>query len=186
MHEHDEGYGTVRARLQDLVAQYSFLVDGHDLTGLLDLFEPQAVFTRGNLRFEGTAELREFFARTMDHYTLMVHMPYMQTVHWVGGTRATGRVAAMAHLWIDGVMHQAAFQYTDEYALSEAGWRFAARDLQFVYALPVSELATPVTGPERIRWPGSAPDVAGLPESLPTWRSHRADVRPTPREETTP
>jgi hypothetical protein len=42
-----------------------------------------------------------------------------------------------------------------------------------MYAVPVTDLGTALSGVDRIRWPGTAPEPADYPESLPTWTTYR-------------
>ena len=59
------------------------------------------------------------------------------------------------------------FRYDDEYVRLDGRWRFAARRVRTLYAMPHAELAAGGLGwPLRKRWPHRPPSAAELPAYL--------------------
>jgi ketosteroid isomerase-like protein len=169
-----EGVGVEdRLALQQLVATYSWARDDKDIDGLVAHFEADAEFERAGRVVRGHEGIRDFFAASMQRYDLTIHVTHSQAVHALvpegGIDLVAGTVAGHAELVLDAVPHQAAYRYADVYARTDAGWRFRRRSLRFIYAMPVEELPAGFGDPLRVRWRGSDPQRADLPEGLPTW-----------------
>jgi uncharacterized protein (TIGR02246 family) len=154
-----------RQAIADLAVRYAMAVDDHDLETVLSCFTPDAVFVRRGEAVPG-AELRPFFERMTSRYGLTVHTVHGHLVD-VDGPTATGVQTGSAELLLEGTMMRAAYRYRDAYVCPDGRWLFGRRELAFAYAVPADQPFP--AGTDRIRWPGTAPEPADYPETLPTW-----------------
>lgn len=145
-----------RQDIADLAVRYSFAVDDRDLDTVLGCFAPGAAFVR--LGTEVT-DLRPFYETMFARYDLTIHTVHGHLVT-VDGPHATGVQAGSAELLREGTLMRAAYRYRDTYVKAD-GWRFARRELAFLYTVPDGEPFP--TDADRIRWPGEPPRHAELP-----------------------
>lgn len=68
-------------------------------------------------------------------------------------------------------------RYHDEYRLEGDAWRFQARELAFLYYLPVTEYADGLGSTLRQRAYGDQ-RPADYPESFPGWQDYRSTDSP--------
>lgn len=103
---------------------------------------------------------------------------YAHTWHFdlMSAQQASGVVNAHAELCIDGQAVHIALRYLDNYIKIDGHWLFQSRTLKFRYVLPLSELANGLDQSLRVRWPGTEPQLADLPDQLQTY----LDSRKTP------
>lgn len=66
-----------------------------------------------------------------------------------------------------------ALRYLDRYVRSPQGWVFQQRLLKFRYVLPFDAVTAGLDDPWRVRWPGTAPQLADLPDKLQTYIDSR-------------
>ncbi|AWH01217.1 nuclear transport factor 2 family protein [Rhodococcus ruber] len=161
-----------RARIQDLVAAYAIAVDDHDIETLLSLFTEDGEFERAGSVAHGHEEIREFYVAAMDRYSLTLHSPLSDQI-CVDGDTARGLLTGRAELALDGTLVMAAYRYSDEYVRDRDRWLFRRRSLRFMYAVPFEKMNAGLCTTERIQWPGTHPQRADFPESLPTWSTYR-------------
>jgi ketosteroid isomerase-like protein len=158
-----------RLDLQELIARYSLARDDQDMDSLLDCFTSEAVFNRRGQDVTGREALHDFYLASMKKYDLTTHTNHAQVLEPVDVGHAHGVVTGHAELVLSGALIVASYRYHDCYRQERGRWRFASRELRFLYAMPVEELAHGFAGPRRIRWPATEPAPADYPETLPTW-----------------
>jgi len=141
-----------RAEIQELGQRYCKLIDDNDWTGLRELFTDDATMAGavGADAVVGTLRsIRSGYGRT-------IHTAYGLVLEHQDTDRARGYVPSSAQLDIGGQYVVSAIRYFDEYARVGGGWKFASRDLRFVYALPFSEADRALVDELPVRWPGTA------------------------------
>lgn len=149
------------AAIRDLAVRYSVAVDDGDLAGVIDSFTADAVFQRGDQAVEGAAALREFFSAAVGTYDLARHVVEMHTVDLGEDPgAATGMVYGSAQLVRDGTSHLAAFRYDDTYERGPDRWRFARRQIEYLYFLPAADLIEGIASSDRVRLPTISPAAA--------------------------
>jgi hypothetical protein len=163
--------------LRDLVSTYSLSRDACDLETLLDLFTPEGVFEFAGTPTRGRAELETFYRGTMSRYRTTLHVTHEHLVD-IGSTRAAGVVVGHGELALDDMLMLAAYRYDDEYVKVDDRWYFEYRRLRFMYTVPADQLATSFTTSDRIRWPGTTPRRASIPEDLPTFTRRTSPETP--------
>jgi hypothetical protein len=143
-----------RMAIQDLVVRYCLSVDDNDYTALREMFTDKATMAGqvgGDPIVDRLASIRSGYGRT-------IHAPVAMTITLTNADHASGIVMTQAELAIQGRSVHTAIRYYDDYERGGDGrWRFAARTLKFVYALPVEEMSESLTGLNTIRWPGTEP-----------------------------
>ncbi len=144
--------------IKDLAVRYSVAVDDGDLPTVVESFTSDGVFMRGEQEIRGSAALREFFTAATAVYDLARHAVDMHTVDFGDQPgRATGIVHGSAQLVRDNTFHVAAFRYSDEYEYEDGGWRFARRDISYIYFLPAADLIGGIISEDRVRLPAISP-----------------------------
>ena len=166
-----------RLEIQDLIVRYCIAVDDRDLDAVADMFLPDATFSAVGDPPSGREEIKTYYAARLERYGMTYHYPHGVTITLDSDSRAHGIVLAHAELSIDGQHFVIAMRYYDRYARYEGAWRFAERELRSYYALPHDQLAQGVSEPLRLRWPGTEPQAAALPETVPTWQDFVAARR---------
>jgi hypothetical protein len=134
----------VRARveLRALVDEYAWRTDQYDYEGYADLFTPDGVVTAVNpgeaepfLRMAGRADLVNV-VHGNDQFVKTFHAVENHRCTVTGDT-ATGVTYCTAHhLLTEGSRAQTLvmlIRYHDEYARTDAGWRFTSRRLEFAW-----------------------------------------------------
>lgn len=166
-----------RMEIQDLVVRYCVAVDDRDLETICDLFTPDATFSAVGDPPRGRAEIREYYAARLERYGMTYHYPHGVTMTDLTADSAAGIVLAHADICVDEELFRVAMRYHDRYARADGRWRFAEREVRQFYALPHRELAAGVTDRLRVRWPGTTPAPAALPESLASWQRFQDERR---------
>lgn len=163
-----------RQAIADLAILYARAVDDHDLDSVVAMYTPDGVFHRRGVRAHGTEEIRAAYAATFDTYRTMLHTPHPGVVQLHGDRTASGWSHGHAELATRSTLVLASFRYEDDYRCVNGRWLFACRSITFMYAVPADRMASSFSGVERMRWPGTAPEVADYPESAPTWNTYRS------------
>jgi hypothetical protein len=146
--------------LRQLVARYALCVDSRDIDGLVSLFVPDVKTTSG----PGRDALRQEFDTHLRQFGRTVHFVMNHIIDLLDGTHASGVVYCRAEHEYKGELIIMALQYTDDYELADARWRFRRRRVRHWYATDV--LTRPI-GKDINRWKCVGP--ARLPEAWPTW-----------------
>lgn len=160
-----------RLAISDLVATYARAVDDRDLDLLRVLFSSDAVFDSVAGRAEGPDAVIDYYADRLSRFTASFHVPHSATVEFTGPDTATGIVAAHAEMAMPDGAFWVALRYHDDYVREEGRWRFRERTVKQLYALPLRDLPDLMGDDLRIRWPGTEPVGAALPDQTPTWQT---------------
>lgn len=158
-----------RQQLAELLSRYGMAVDDRDLDTIGRLFAPDAEFhgVKGRQQIVDYYRARTSTFTTSSHYALTWH------VDFESDDLASGVVNAHAELCIGGKTVRLALRYLDIYVRSAQGWVFQQRQLKFRYVLPFDAVADGLDDPWRVRWPGTAPQLADLPDTLQTYIDSR-------------
>lgn len=124
---------------QRLAVLYSHYVDNSQPENLLALFTDDAVWEHGATRYEGHAQLGEFFRQiTSVPGRVSHHIIANQLIDIVDDTSATGTMYLVHYrdvradggpLSLDGQPVMAG-EYEDRYVKTDAGWRFSSRKIK--------------------------------------------------------
>ncbi|HTZ28391.1 MAG TPA: nuclear transport factor 2 family protein [Streptosporangiaceae bacterium] len=152
-----------RAEIQELGQRYCRYIDDNDWTRLRGLFTDGAAMagqTGGDAVVATLRAIRSGYGRT-------IHTAYGLVLEELDDDHARGYVPSSAQLDIGGEFVVSAIRYFDTYARVGGTWKFASRDLRFVYALPWSQSGLALVDGLPVRWPGTEPapadDLSGGP-----------------------
>lgn len=162
-----------REAIRDLVTLYARAVDDHDIEAVVGCFVADGVFDRRGDEAVGHGAIREAFTTATRTYRAMLHTPETHVVTLIGPDEATGWASGHAELMTRRTTIIVAYRYEDTYRREVGRWRFARREVRFMYAVPADEYGRGLTGPHRMRWPGMDPAPADYPESTGTWAASR-------------
>jgi len=161
-----------RQQLAELLSRYGVAVDDRDFDTIAALFAVDGQFRH----VKGRQAVVDFYRERIAAYTASSHYAYTWHFDFDSDDRARGVVNGHAELCIDGKTIRIALRYLDQYVRTPSGWVFLVRDIQFRYVLPFDEVADGLADPYRVRWPGTEPQLADLPDKLKTY----LDSRPAP------
>ncbi|MEQ9465739.1 MAG: nuclear transport factor 2 family protein [Haliea sp.] len=172
-----------RDSIRTLVARYGIAVDDHDLRDIAGLFARDALFRSrdGVMEARGRDQIVSQFVARFSVLGISNHVSHdhIITLDEDDPQRARGLLTAHAELWRNGQAYVAALRYRDEYVVEESQWRFAERELAFLYYVPVAEYAEALGSPLRQRAYGDQ-RPADFPERLANWQDYRAGGGNTP------
>lgn len=166
-----------RAEIAELCSAYGIACDEHDYDRLESLFTADVrIQSRdGLMDGQGRDAVMAMFGRMLAIRGPAYHWTHDRFVQFDDSDPdvATGLVLAHAETSPNGVASVAAIRYADRYRREEGRWKFAERQLSFLYYMPVTEFAAHFPSAERMglggEWRG-----ADFPEGLPTYRKPRA------------
>lgn len=158
-----------RQQLAELLSRYGMAVDDRDFEAIGRQFAPDGEFhgVKGRQQIVDFYRARTSTFSTSSHYALTWHFDFTDDDH------ASGVVNAHAELCIGGKTVRLALRYLDRYVRSPQGWLFQQRVLKFRYVLPFDAVADGLDDPLRVRWPGTEPQLADLPDKLQTYIDSR-------------
>ena len=163
--------------IRELVSAYAVACDHHDMPALDDLFTEDAVFAspNGAMIATGRNAIHDMFVRILGIRGPGYHWTHDVTVNIDPSDpdRATGVVHSHAETTPSGVMSIAAMRYHDSYRREAGIWRFASREISFLYYVPVSEYGASLTRPDRVVM-GTERHAADYPEALEAWQAFEA------------
>jgi ketosteroid isomerase-like protein len=178
--------GTLEARLsrleaesqiRQLIARYCFTIDDRDLEGIAALFTEDAVVRSidGVMNATGLEAIMDQYRGRFAVLGPGQHVMHDTALDFVGdGSReARGTVSGHAELWRNGTMMIAALRYRDRYRATPEGWKFAEREIGFLYYVPISDYPGILGVADRNR-AYAEPRPADYPERLPSWRAYAA------------
>ena len=152
-----------RAEIQELGQRYCRHIDDNDWARLRELFADDAAMagqTGGDAVVATLRAIRGGYGRT-------IHTAHGLVLEQQDDGHASGYVPSSAQLDIGGEFVVSAIRYFDEYVKVRGMWKFAVRDLRFVYALPWSQADLALVDGLPVRWPGTEPtpadDLSGRP-----------------------
>ena len=153
-----------RADIQDLVARYFKVTDDDDEAALADCFTREARFIAtgfdGGTGREGVMAFLKAARSTM-HQT--VHTPNYVHIAFTGADSADGTVMAHLEMGIGGTTIYAAVRYLDSYAREDGKWRISSREMRAVHLGSWDLVASSMTDPNNVRWPGAEPALSDFP-----------------------
>jgi len=158
-----------RQQLAELLSRYGMAVDDRDFDTIGKLFADDGVF-RG---VKGRQAVVDFYRERLAIYTASSHYAYTWHFDFDSDDQARGAVNGHAELCIAGKTIRIALRYLDRYVRTPSGWVFQERDIRFRYVLPFDEVADGLADPKRVRWPGTEPQLADLPDQLQTYIDSR-------------
>ena len=161
--------------IRALVARYCFAIDDHDLEAVAGLFTSDArVWSRDNVM---DARGRDAIVKQYEgRFTVLGPSNHVSHDHLIcfGDNRdeAVGLVSAHAELYRNETPMVTALRYHDRYQRENGEWRFAERELTFLYYVQLKDYPGILGVPDRMRAYGDA-RPADYPESLSSWIDYR-------------
>ncbi len=153
-----------RAEIQDLVARYFKVTDDDDEQALAECFTRDARFIatgfEGGVGREGVMTFLKSARSTMQQ---TVHTPNYVHIDFHGPDAADGTVMAHLEIGIGGTTVYAAVRYLDTYAREDGKWRIASREMGAVHLGSWDLVASSLTDPNNVRWPGADPAPSDFP-----------------------
>lgn len=144
--------------IRNLAIRYSIAVDDGDLPTILQCFTQSGRFERAGQAVEGQEDLQSFYDGMVDRYALTRHVVEMQIVDpLVEPDSASGMVSGNAELVFEDTLYKVAYRYNDLYEREQDRWKFANRQLRFIYYLPANDLIDTIAENTRVRIPGTEP-----------------------------
>ena len=164
-----------REAIRELITAYGIANDDHDVPRLADLFTEDAEFSapNSNMVANGRAAIEAMYINTFKTRGPSFHWTHDVTITMskTDPDHATGLVLSHAETCPNGVASIAAMRYNDEYRRAADGiWRFAKREILFLYYAPVSEFNNVLNQTDRV-YRGNDKFPADIPENLETWQS---------------
>jgi ketosteroid isomerase-like protein len=160
------------SQIRQLIAHYSFDIDDRIIEGVRKLFTDDAVLRSadGVMHAQGPDAIIDQFHGRFEVLGPGHHFMHDVQIDFVGdGTQeATGRVAGHAELWRKGKMMVTAIRYKDRYRNTADGWKFAEREISFLYYVPIENYPNILLTANR-NMAYDEPKPADFPERLPSW-----------------
>lgn len=161
------------SQIRQLVARYCFTIDDRDLDGVAALFAEDAVVRSadGVMHARGIPAIIEQYRGRFTVLGPGQHFMHDIAIDFVNADEARGKVSGHAELWRNGTMMVTALRYADIYRRTPQGWRFADREIAFLYYVPLAEYPGILGLTDRNRaYPEPRP--ADFPEALPSWQAY--------------
>jgi uncharacterized protein (TIGR02246 family) len=153
-----------RAQIQDLVARYFKVTDDDDEPALADCFTADARFiATGFDGGNGREGVMAFLKAARSGMQQTVHTPHYVHIAFAGTDAASGTVMAHIEIGIGGTTVYGAVRYLDTYALEDGKWRIATREMRTVHLASWDLVASSLTDPNNVRWPGADPAPSDFP-----------------------
>lgn len=173
----EERIGRLEAEseIRQLIANYSFNIDDRQIENIRNLFTEDGVLKSrdGVMYAKGPDAIIKQYHGRFDVLGPGHHFMHDVRISFVEGStvEATGRVSGHAELVRKGKMMVAALRYADRYNKTEGGWKFAEREISFLYYVPVTEYPGILLNPARNR-AYHEPAPADFPENLDSWTEY--------------
>lgn len=153
-----------RAEIQDLVARYFKVTDDDDEPALADCFTRDARFLAtgfdGGTGRDGVMAFLKAVRSTMQQ---TVHTPNYVHLAFNGADEAEGTVIAHLEIGMGGTTVYGAVRYLDTYAREDSQWRIASREMRAAHVGSWEHVASSMTDPNNVRWPGTEPGRSDFP-----------------------
>ncbi|GGC22900.1 hypothetical protein GCM10011371_08220 [Novosphingobium marinum] len=160
------------SQIRQLIAHYCFDIDDRNIEAVRNLFTDDGILKSadGVMFAQGPDAIIEQYHGRFDVLGPGHHFMHDVQIDFVGdgSVEATGRVSGHAELKRKGMMMVTALRYADKYRNTPAGWKFAEREIQFLYYVPVSEYPGILLRSDR-NLAYDEPGPADFPERLPSW-----------------
>lgn len=160
--------------IRRLCARYNLAIDDHDLATVADLFTEHARFHSRDGVMDATGRTA-IVAQFEGRFAVLGPSNHVGHDHLVvvDGDTATGILSAHAEVHRNGTPMVAALRYRDRYVREADAWRFAERELSFLYYVPLADYPGILDRTDRMR-AYETPAPADYPEGLATWKDYRA------------
>lgn len=165
-----------RQQLTELLSRYGTAVDDRDFDTLGALFAEDGEF-RG---VKGREAVIDFYRLRTADYTASTHHAVTCHFDFDSDDSARGVVNGEAELCIGGKTIRIVLRYLDTYTRTPGRWVFQQRVVLFRYVLPFDAVADGLADPMRVRWPGTQPQAADLPDTLATFIANRGTKAAAP------
>jgi hypothetical protein len=150
--------------IRQLAAKYALALDMRDMDAMVSLFPADVRVGKVN---HGRAALRAYMDTTL-------RSPFTGTSHHIGGhiiefddsTHAHGVVYSKNEHETGDEWVIMQMMYVDDYLRADGRWYFARRLPLYWYA---TDLNKPPIGPNKMRWPGTAPYDGGFHTLFPSF-----------------
>jgi len=166
-----------RFAISDLITSYAVACDEHDMPTLTNLFTADATFDSpsGVMVAKGRAAIEAMFIELFKIRGPAFHWTHDHSITFDDNNpnQATGRVLSHAETCPGQVISIAAMRYRDEYQRESGIWRFAKREISFLYYVPVTEYSSVLNEKNRLSVRGER-RPADYPESLAAWQDFHA------------
>lgn len=167
------------SQIRQLVARYCFTIDDRLIDQIAALFTADAVLRSadGVMNATGVDAIMTQYQGRFAALGPGHHFMHDIQIDFVGdGTReARGKVSGHAELWRNGQMMVTGIRYNDLYRNTPDGWRFADREISFIYYVPVGEYPN-ILGTLNRNLAYPEPKPADFPERLPSWIAYEQSV----------
>lgn len=163
------------SQIRQLIARYCFTIDDRDHDGIAALFTDDATVTSADGVMNATG-IDAIMAQYAGRFTVLgagAHFMHDVVLDIGDGDEATGRVSGHAELWRRDQMMVCSIRYKDRYRRVADRWLFAAREISFLYYVPLSEYAG-ILGKRDRNLAYGDPRPADFPEGLPGWAAQAA------------
>lgn len=157
-------------QIRQLVSRYCFALDERLPDELGALFAEDATMRSGDgaMNSEGREAILKMFYGRLDLLGPGSHYMHDVQIDFVSDGEATGKVSAHVEILRKGVMMVGAMRYRDRYRKTAEGWKFAAREVGFLYYVPIDRYFDILKSRDR-NLAYDAPRPADFPEGLSTW-----------------
>ena len=144
-----------REAIKDLVTMYGFVMDERSISGIRKLFADDAEFRTpdGYINTSSLDELVAMYEGRFDVNGPTNHFVHGHVVRFDPGNAdlAYGLVSSHVEVSRKGVPLIGAIRYADTYVRTQAGWRFKARVMSYMYYVDVHEYPEAIHVAERVR-----------------------------------
>jgi len=159
--------------IRQLATKYAIACDDHDLPKLMALFTPDACLDapNGTMVASGIEAIEALFINTFRIRGPSYHWTHDITIEIdpADADRATGLVLGHAETSPNGVVSLAALRYHDNYQRQQGHWKFARREIQFLYYVPASDYQQSLNQQQRVVMGGNSM-AADFPENSQPWQ----------------
>ncbi len=140
-----------RAAIEELAVLYGYVMDEHDSTGTRELFCEDASLrsSDGVMNATGIEDIVTMFEGRYAVLGPTNHFVHGHVIRFDHEDRdsAVGLVASHAEVVRNGAAMLVALRYEDRYRRVDGRWRFAEREMSYMYYLPAADYATVLPDP---------------------------------------
>lgn len=156
--------------IRQLVARYAFDIDDRNLDAVEALFTEDAIVRSGDgvMMAAGRDALIAQYRGRFKALGAGMHFMHDHDIRLLSETTATGRVSGHAELWRNNQMMIVGLRYNDRYRKESDGWKFAEREILYLYYVPLADYPGILGKTDRNLAYGKA-TPADFPEALPSW-----------------
>jgi hypothetical protein len=157
-------------QIRQLISRYSFALDERLPDELSALFAEDATMRSGDgaMNSDGREAILKMFYGRLDLLGPGSHYMHDVQIDFVSETEATGKVSAHVEIMRKGTMMVGAMRYRDRYCKTADGWRFQAREVGFLYYVPIDRYFDILRQRDR-NLAYDEPRPADFPEKLASW-----------------